>query len=500
MTPFYLHTQLIQACENDNIDDVKQCMEAGAEPNFNIKKPINALQIAIQKENHQMVLLLLKHGAIVKEFVLQEAVERDKHYLQTLIPDFKACKDQGLLMGVLQAAITLSDLDLAKQAIAQGANPKALFVSSTQHVDSIEILQLLIENGLNIHTEKNILLSEWMGSSLMHGGEKWKPAKDHLLDFIFDYYADQPDAIEKFKSLRIPDKKRLFLIGLHNNNFNIMKFALMIGADKNEALNSAHRQYHAYQEGDIGSIYSLIYKNNESGKLDYNIIEYLLNSNIEFNQMTISRAVCFNYSEIFKALSRMNDLEYAYEIAFKYENDVLCQYFRQRGVSKEAQNFAKMKVSAIKGDIKALRQALHDGADVKMLSNDVLVEMINANQVQSLKYLYASGLLLDTSLSSYLHNAMNSHKAYETVSYLIELGLDITRVKNMPHAYKIKYPRFADMWEKRFRDIFDYTIYLVKELLPTLEGKRKDALLKSIAELSSLPYVIERAEGKIVEH
>ncbi len=56
-------------------------------------------------------------------------------------------------------------------------------------------------------------------------------------------YVDRPDSIEKFNSLRVSDKKRLFLIGLYSNNFTMMKFAIMIGADKNEALNTAHRQY-----------------------------------------------------------------------------------------------------------------------------------------------------------------------------------------------------------------------------------------------------------------
>ncbi|CAA6801654.1 MAG: Unknown protein [uncultured Sulfurovum sp.] len=497
MTEAYLHKKLIEACENGNVYDVKQWLGSGAEPNFNLNIPINALNIAIQIDNHPIIELLLAHGAIVKEFVLQKAIEKDKHYLQILIPNFKDCKDEGLLMGVLQAAINISDLALAKQAIEQGAKPQSLFVSATQNMRSTKILQLLIENGFNIHAENNMLLSKWMGSSPMDGSGNWKPTKNNLLEFLFDYYLEKPKSIENFKSLRLPDKKRLFLIGLYNNNLNIMKFALMIGADKNEALNSAHRQYNAYKEGDVGSIYALMYKNNMSGKVDYQIIEYLLNSNIKFNKITISRAVCFKYIEILNALSHMPDLVYAYETAYKYENDDLCQYCIERGVSKEAQHFAKMKISAIKGDMKALRQAVHDGADVKMLSIDIIVEIINENQVKSLKYLYDAGLLLDTSLHTYLNQIMNSHKAYDTLSYLIELGLDITRVKHMPLEYKIKYPVFADMWEKRFTNIFDYTIYLVKDVLPTLEGKKKEALLKTIAELSSLPYVIKRSQGKI---
>ena len=493
----YLHSKLLEACEHGNVEDVKQWLDSGAEVNFNIRRPSNALNIAIKRDKYEIINLLLDHGAIVKEFVLQQAIEKDKNYLQLLLPNFSNCRDESLLLGALQAAINIGDLDLAKQTIHQGAKPKSLVIYSIINIASTEILQLLIENGFNIHADKNMILSEWIGSSAMSGGGDWKPTKDSLLAFIFDYYIDKLNSIEKFKSLRVADKQHLFLIGLGNNNFKMMKFALVIGADKNESLNSAHRQYNAYKAGDIGSIYSIMYINNKSGKVDYDIIEYILNSDIEFNKTTISRAVCFKYTAFLNALKRMHDLEYGYEMAYKYQDDDLCEYFIERGVSKEVQSFSKMKVSAIKGDIEELGKAVHDGAKVEILNTDVIVEIINENQVKSLKYLYDSGLLFETSLNKYLDYAMSRHKAYETISYLIEQGLDITRIKSIPREYKKKYPVFADMNEKRFSDIFDYTVYLAREVHPKLEGKKKEEILKRIAELSTLPYVIKRAQGKI---
>jgi len=67
MTPAYLNEKLIEACESGNLNDVKRWLEAGAEPNFNLKKPINALGKAIEANHHPITLLLLEHGATVKE-------------------------------------------------------------------------------------------------------------------------------------------------------------------------------------------------------------------------------------------------------------------------------------------------------------------------------------------------------------------------------------------------------------------------------------------------
>ncbi|CAA6821069.1 MAG: Unknown protein, partial [uncultured Sulfurovum sp.] len=61
---------------------------------------------------------------------------------------------------------------------------------------------------------------------------------------------------------------------------------------------------------------------------------------------------------------------------------------------------------------------------------------------------------------------------------------------------KNQYPTIAHMWEKRFSDIFNYTIYLAKEMYPKAEGKQKEEVLEKIAELSSLPYVIQRSKEK----
>ncbi|CAA6811409.1 MAG: Unknown protein [uncultured Sulfurovum sp.] len=155
MTPAYLNEKLIEACKNNHIDEVSQWLNAGAEPNFNIKKPINALDIAIQNSHHQIIELLLKHGAMLKEYMLQKAIEKDKNYLELLLPNFKTCKEQSLLMGILQAAINTGDLNLAQQAIHQGAKPKSLFLTAILNLTSTDILQLLIENGFNIHADEN---------------------------------------------------------------------------------------------------------------------------------------------------------------------------------------------------------------------------------------------------------------------------------------------------------------------------------------------------------
>ncbi|QSZ41098.1 hypothetical protein GJV85_02850 [Sulfurimonas aquatica] len=487
MTPSYLHENLMQACENANIDEVKRWLALGADVNLNIHLPKNALDTAVQTGNDQIINLLLESGATVKEYVLQKSIEKDKKYLHLLIPNVEACKDEKLLRGMLLAAINIGDLDLAKQAIEQGVKPASLFLYSILTIASVEILQLLIENGFNIHADTNKILTKWMGSSPINWHGETKNKRHDLLQFIIEYYLERPNFIEGFKSWNESDKSRLFRMGLDTNNLNMMKFSVLIGVNKNESLNSVLSQYYSKTQ------------DNKDVNVNDEIIEYILNSNIIFNKIIIANAVCFNYTKILSVLSHMDDLEYAYEIAYSYENDSLQKYFIDKGVSKQAQHFAKMKVSATKGNLKDLRQAVNNGANLDLLGTDVIVEIINENHVEILKYLHASGIEFNGSYNEHLNKAMNAHHAYESISYLIELGLDITSIRNLSLEYRVKYPSFSDMWEKKIRNIFNYTIYLVTEVYPRREGKKKEDVLEKIAEFSTLPYVIKMSEAASLE-
>ena len=488
MTPSYLHENLMQACDNANIDDVKRWLALGADVNLNIHLPKNALDTAIQTGNHQIINLLLESDAIIKEYVLQKAIEKDKKYLHLLIPNLEACKDKKLLTGMLLAAINIGDLDLAKQAIKQGVKPASLFVYTILTIASVEILQLLIENGFNIHADTNKILTKWMGSSPINSHGEKKTKRDDLLQFIIEYYLERPNAIEGFQSWNQSDKSRLFRMGLDTSNLNMMKFAVLTGVNKNESLNSVLSRYYSKTQ-DTKSI-----------NVDSEIIEYILNSNIIFNKVIIANAVCFNYTKILSVLSHMDDLEYAYEIAYSYENEVLQKHFINKGVSIQAQHFTKMKVSATKGNLKDLRQAVNNGANLDLLGTDVIVEIINENHVEILKYLHASGTEFNGSYNDHLNKAMNAYHAYESISYLIELGLDITSIRNLSLDYRVKYPSFSDMWEKKIRNIFNYTVYLATEVYPRQEGKKKEEVLKKIAEFSTLPYVIKMSEAASLEH
>ncbi|MBN2816416.1 MAG: hypothetical protein JXQ67_07000 [Campylobacterales bacterium] len=497
MSEAYLHQKLLLACGSGNIVAVKEALDAGANPNFNIKKVLNPLEKAIERDNHEIITLLLEHGAIVKANVLQKAIEKDTKYLEFLLPDFSNCSDKTLLMGVLQAAINSSNVSLAKMVLNQGANPASLLIYDVRNIDSPELLELLIQNGLNIHAENNMLLSEWMGSSSMSGGEKWKDTNEKLLAFLFEYYMQRPEAMKKFESLKSIDKKRLFQIGLFSNNLTMMQFAILIGADKNEALSTVYSQYNANKDGNIGSIYSILYTNNEAGIVNEDIVKYILDSGVEFSKTTIARAVQFSYQEVLDALSCMDDLEYGYEMAYRFDNTALGNYFVKRGVSPEVQSYVAMKVSAITGDIQSLRKAIHEGADVQALASSVIVEILNKNQRETLEYLYDSGVIFEESLSKHLHDALNYHSAYESVAYFIELGFDISGVKNIPPKFKERYRAYSDMWERRVRDVYAYTIYLVKDIYPKLEGKEQERVLNTIAQLSSLPYVIQKSQERV---
>ncbi|MDQ7044863.1 MAG: hypothetical protein Q9M32_02995 [Sulfurimonas sp.] len=483
MTPSYLHENLMQACEHGNFDEVKRWLALGADVNLNIHLPKNALDKAVHSGNHQIINLLLESDATIKEYVLQKAIEKDKKYLHILIPNLEACKDEKLLRGMLLAAINIGDLDLAKQAIKQGVKPASLFVYSILTIASVEILQLLIENGFNIHADTNKILSKWMGSSPINSHGEKKSKRDDLLQFIIEYYLERPKAIEGFKSWNQSDKSRLFRMGLDTNNLNMMKFSVLIGVNKNESLNSVLSRYYAKTQD---------YKN---VNVDSEIIEYILNSNIIFNKLIIANAVCFNYTKVLSALKTMDDLEYAYEIAYSYENESLQKHFINKGVSIQAQHFTKMKVSATKGNLKDLRQAVNNGANLDLLGTDVIVQIINENHVEILKYLHASGTEFSSLYNEHLNKAMNAHHAYESISYLIELGLDITSIRNLPLDYRVKYPSFSDMWGRKIRNIFNYTIYLATQVYPRREGKEKEKVLEKIAEFSTLPYVIKMSEA-----
>ena len=498
MTPSYLHENLMQACEDANLDEVKRWLALGADVNFNIHLPKNALDTAVQTGNDQIINLLLESDAIIKEYVLQKAIEKDKKYLHLLIPNFEACKDEKLLTGMLLAAINIGDLDLAKLAIEQGVKPASLFVYAILTIASVEILQLLIENGFNIHADTNKILTKWMGSSPINSHGEKSTKRDDLLQFIIEYYLERPNSIEGFKSWNQSDKSRLFRMGLDTNNLNMMKFAVLTGVNKNESLNSVLNRYYSKTQ-DTNTTESTILENPKDLNVNSEIIEYILNSNIIFNKVIIANAVCFNYTEVLNALSHMDDLEYAYEIAYSYENEVLQNYFINKGVSIQAQHFTKMKVSATKGNLKDLRQAVNNGANLDVLGTDVIVEIINENHVEILKYLHASGTEFNGSYNEHLNKAMNAHHAYESISYLIELGLDITSIGNLPLDYRAKYPSFSDMWGKKIRNIFNYTVYLATEVYPRQEGKKKEEVLKKIAEFSTLPYVIKMSEAASLE-
>lgn len=480
-----LYNRLIVACENEDVQDVKEALEAGADPNFDIKSPLNPLFLAIQKDNHKIIKLLLEHNAIIKEFVIQKAIEKNRDYFALLIPNFSTCKEQGVLVGILRAAINRNDFALAKEALSQGAAVENLALHDIETLESTQILELLIQNGLDIHTKKNMLLTIWLGSSLIGEIGHGKKAKHHLLSFLCEHYLEDRNALEKFSSLREVNKIYLFREGLGRDNLKMMQFALLIGADKNSALSSALNRYYK--------------KDAEDTQVAHETVLYILNSNILFSKITLTNAVFFNHTDVLNAITRKEDLEYAYEMAYHYEKEELCQYFIDKGLSSDAQNLAKLRVCAKKGDVKELRGALAAGADIKALDRETLVEIIYKNQVHALRLLCEAGVVIDSSFNSSLDEAMSRHKAFESVSFLIEQGLDITAIKNLPQEYKKEYPAFADMRERRFKNIFDYTIYLARDLHPTLEGKEKEEILKRVAQLSRLPYVMQMSQERMNE-
>jgi hypothetical protein len=370
-----------------------------------------------------------------------------------------------------------------KRSLADGVKPTSLLKYAICDLESVDILQLLLENGFDIHTDANKIFNQWMGLPVSGTRRLHKPAKIKILSFISGYYLDKPKEIEKLSS-SVLQKSLLFRIGLDTNNLNIMKFAVLIGVNKNEALNSALNRYYAYKAGTTKK------------QLDHDMIEYLLDSDVTFSQDTITNAVFFDYSELLDALKSEDDLASGYEVAYTHAKNEMQEYFIKKGLSKEKQNFVKMKVSTIKGDMQELHKVISSGADVNELEKDVIVQIINLNQVEVLKYLHKAGLILDISLHEHLNDAMLEHHAYDTISYLIEQGFDISYLTKLHIDYKKSYPIFADMWEKGFCDIFDYTIYLAREVHPKLEGKEKDNVLKTLAEFSTLPYVLKRSEER----
>ncbi len=48
----------------------------------------------------------------------------------------------------------------------------------------------------------------------------------------------------------------------------------------------------------------------------------------------------------------------------------------------------------------------------------------------------------------------------------------------------------------RFKNIFEYTLYLARDIYPALEGKEKEEILKRVAQLSALVYVKKMSEER----
>ncbi|MBN2816417.1 MAG: hypothetical protein JXQ67_07005 [Campylobacterales bacterium] len=381
-----------------------------------------------------------------------------------------------LVSKALMQACEEGDVVAVKESLAKGAKTTSLFKYTLFNLESTEILQLLLESGFNIYADVNEIVSHWMG-----GWRDSRPTKLVLLDFFCSYYLQQADALERFSTL-ILNKSLLFRLGLDDNNINIMKFAVLIGMQKSVVLFSALNRY---------------YTNNSTyKKIDYEIIEYLLSLEIELNEENIARAVCFGYTEIIETLSSIDELEYGYEMAYLYNKADMCQYFIGRGVSKEAQNFTKMKIAAMRGDVKILRKVVNDGAELAMIDEKSLVEIIRQNRAEVLEYLYESGFVFSHSLQEHFYELMHNYTAYDALSYLFSIGFDITTLKSLPREYKKHSPAFADMFERGIGDVFDYTLYLAKELYPNVDQSQKELLLQRVAELSTLPYVRKKSEEK----
>ena len=379
----------------------------------------------------------------------------------------------------LMQACEVGDVTTVKECLAKGAKVTPIFKYTLFKLESTEILQLLLEGGFNIYADVNEIVSYWMG-----GWEDSRATNFTLLDFFCSYYLEQADALQRFSTL-ILNKSLLFRLGLDENSINIMKFAVLIGAPKSAVLFSALNRYYANNS---------MYK-----KVDYTIIDYLLSLDIKLSKDNIAGAICLGYVEVIETLQDMDDLEYGYEIAYMYSKEEICDYFVGRRVSKEAQNLAKMKISAIRGDVKTLRKSVNDGAELARLDEVSLIEIIKQNRVEVLEYLYASGFVFPQSLQEHFDAFMHEYEAYDALSYLVSLGFNLTTLKSLPREYKKHSPAFADMFARGYCDVFDYTLYLAQELYPSAEQSQKELLLQRVAELSTLPYVRKKSEERAHE-
>lgn len=176
--------ELIVAIKDQNLEQVKQFLESGANPTSFIRLSeesdyyTTALGLAVDKKNVEIARLLLEHGADV-----------DKYWFENEYGSLSTATNFGL-------AIQNEDLEMMKLLIAHNAD---LGLSSDQPYlgKNTEVLDFLVKNGYDINTRDE------KGMTILT-----EAVYDNKLDLVKTILRYKPDLNQRTEESQFTDFKK----------------------------------------------------------------------------------------------------------------------------------------------------------------------------------------------------------------------------------------------------------------------------------------------------
>lgn len=173
---------LLQACQYGDTTRVTELLAQGVDPNTReFSHGAAAIHIATIEGHYDVVRSLLRHGARVDEPFrgfrrpLHEAVRRGDSALTVLLLDNGAAVDARDERGYqpLHVAVTANEVACAKLLVWAGAPINSVgndFLTPLHHVaftsGNMELVDLLIEHGADVHVRTRWLLGNKLGSEI----------------------------------------------------------------------------------------------------------------------------------------------------------------------------------------------------------------------------------------------------------------------------------------------------------------------------------------------
>jgi ankyrin repeat protein len=296
-----------------------------------------------------------------------------------------------------------------------------------------ENIKLHIQNGADIHYYRNHLLKRIMMSK-----------NYDLLRWVIRYSNEKIKNKKNFMSLSEEFKYRILRYAISINDYEILAFVLEIGVDKRKGVEDA-----------------ILNKNLE-------VLEYFVKYGIDIKH-AFTYSIAINNIDLIKYFLEKgaiidNDAGIGLSIASENNNIDIMNYLIEKGAIVSAGNNIAMNSAAENGRLEAIELLIKHGADIHLNGDKSMLLAIK-----------------------------NKHT--NVIKFFIENGMNPLVIDKIPTIVKKEYPIIEDMIKHEISNIFEYTVFLAKNIYPTLKGAKKEKTLQLLAELSSLPYIKNRSQN-----